>query len=103
MAVQEAPPNVPASADAAPGVHVPALGAGLACGAAHLAWQLRTVDLHSRADCLRKFQANHHFGALVFAAIVVGKLAQRREEPEEEAEPQPAAASEQGEPFPLAC
>ena len=44
------------SAGAAPGVHVPALGAGLACGAAHLAWQLRTVDFHSRADCLRKFQ-----------------------------------------------
>ena len=35
---------------------MPALGAGLACGAAHLAWQLRTVDFHSRADCLRKFQ-----------------------------------------------
>ena len=34
---------------------------------------------------------------LVFAAIVVGKLAQRREEPDEEAER--AAASEQGEPF----
>ena len=45
------------SAAAAPGVHVPALGAGLACGAAHLAWQLRTVDFHSRADCLRKFQS----------------------------------------------
>ena len=44
------------STGAAPGVHVPALGAGLACGAAHLAWQLRTVDFHSRADCLRKFQ-----------------------------------------------
>ena len=44
------------SSGAAPGVHLPALGAGLACGAAHLAWQLRTVDLHSRADCLRKFQ-----------------------------------------------
>ena len=89
------------SSGAAPGVHVPALGAGLACGAAHLAWQLRTVDLHSRADCLRKFQANHHFGALVFAAIVVGKLAQRREEPEEERER--AAASKQAEPFPMAC
>ena len=62
---------------------------------------MKTVDLRSRADCQRKFQANHHFGALVFAAIVVGKLAQRREEPEEEAEP--AAASERGEPFHMAC
>ena len=61
-------------AAAAPGVHVPALGAGLACGAAHLAWQLRTVDFHNRADCLRKFQSNHHFGAIIFAALVVGRL-----------------------------
>ena len=76
-------------------------GAGAGAAAAHLAWQVKTVDLRSRADCLRKFQANHHFGALVFAAIVVGKLAQRREEPEEEEER--AAASEQGEPFPMAC
>ena len=76
-------------------------GAGVGAAAAHLAWQVRTVDLRSRADCLRKFQANHHFGALVFAAIVVGKLAQRREEPEEEQER--AAASEPGEPFQMAC
>ena len=53
---------------------LPAYGAGLAGGAAHLAWQLRTVDFDSRADCLRKFQSNHHFGALIFAALVAGRL-----------------------------
>ncbi|KAL1526404.1 hypothetical protein AB1Y20_015117 [Prymnesium parvum] len=48
--------------------------AGLACGAAHLSWQVWSLDLDSRADCLSKFRSNHHFGALVFAAIVAGKL-----------------------------
>ena len=37
------------------------------------AWQVRTVDLADRADCLRKFQSNRDFGALVLAAIVEGK------------------------------
>ena len=37
------------------------------------AWQVRTVDLADRADCLRKFQSNRDFGALVLAAIVAGK------------------------------
>lgn len=63
-----------AGAAAQPGVHAPALGAGLACGAGHLAWQLRTVDFHDRADCLRKFQSNHHFGGIIFAALVAGRL-----------------------------
>ena len=34
---------------------------------------MRTVDLADRADCLRKFQSNRDFGALVLAAIVAGK------------------------------
>ena len=32
--------------------------AGLGAAAAHLAWQIRTVDLDSRPDCLAKFQSN---------------------------------------------
>lgn len=52
----------------------PAFYAGLAGGAAHLAWQVITVDLSSRADCLRKFQSNIHFGAIILAALVLGKL-----------------------------
>ena len=46
----------------------------LGMGATHVAWQVYTVDLSSRADCLAKFQSNSHFGALLFGAIVVGKL-----------------------------
>ena len=60
-------------------VYYPLLGAG----AAHLAWQVATVDLNSRADCLRKFQSNHHFGAILFAAIVAGRLLLPHEEEEE--------------------
>lgn len=52
----------------------PIFYAGLACGGAQLLWQVTTVNLNSRADCLRKFQSNTHFGAIVFAAIVAGRL-----------------------------
>ena len=60
---------------------LPAYGAGVAGGAAHLAWQLRTVDFDSRADCLRKFQSNHHFGAIIFAALAAGRLLATADEP----------------------
>lgn len=50
--------------------------AGLAASGTHLAWQVRTVDLGSRADCLAKFKSNGLFGALVFAAIVAGRAMQ---------------------------
>ena len=40
--------------------------------AAHLAWQIATVRIDDSGDCLKKFRANHLFGALVFAAIVAG-------------------------------
>ena len=59
-----------AAANLHPVYHVLLLGGG----SAHLAWQTLSVDLGSRADCLRKFQSNHTFGALIFAAIVLGKL-----------------------------
>jgi len=42
--------------------------------AGHLAWQILTVDISSRADCNRKFVSNKWFGALVFSGIVLGKL-----------------------------
>ena len=64
----------------------------LAGGGGHLAWQVSTVELYSRADCLAKFQSNHHFGALLFAALVGAKLLM----PGEQAET-PASASGDGE------
>lgn len=47
---------------------------GLALAGAHLLWQIRTVDIHDGADCLAKFKSNRHFGWLVLAAIVAGKV-----------------------------
>ncbi|KAM3223308.1 hypothetical protein ACQJBY_056948 [Aegilops geniculata] len=43
--------------------------------AAHLAWQISTVDLSDRADCNRKFVSNKWFGALVSSGILLGRLA----------------------------
>lgn len=48
---------------------------GVSAAAAHLAWQVRDVDLDDRDDCARKFKSNGTYGVLVFAAIVAGKLA----------------------------
>ena len=36
--------------------------------------KVRSVDLADGADCLRKFRSNRDVGALVFAALVAGKL-----------------------------
>jgi len=47
---------------------------GLAAAGGHLVWQLRTVRLDSPPDCLRIFQSNRDFGALVFGAIVAAQL-----------------------------
>ena len=52
----------------------PGLYGGLAAAAAHLAWQLTSVDIGNRADCGAKFRANAGLGGLVFAALVAGKL-----------------------------
>ena len=57
-----------------------AAGAGvvyyISCGAAagHYAWQLCTVDLDSREDCMATFVSNKWFGAIVFSGIVLDKL-----------------------------
>lgn len=37
----------------------------------HLAWQLRVLDIDAPDTCLRLFRANHGFGALVFAALLL--------------------------------
>jgi len=42
-----------------------------AAAGAHLAWQLRVLDTNDPASCLRVFRANHGFGALVFAALLL--------------------------------
>ena len=66
-------------AGAAAGLH-PAFYVGLAGGAVHMGWQVATVDLGSREDCLRKFKSNNTMGLLVLAGIVAGKLLLDRED-----------------------
>ena len=48
--------------------------AGLALGAAHLAWQVRRVDIDDPALCLRVFKSNRDFGLIVLAGIVAAKV-----------------------------
>ncbi|MBT3360617.1 MAG: 4-hydroxybenzoate octaprenyltransferase [Rhodospirillales bacterium] len=47
---------------------------GVAFGAAHLAWQAKTVDIDDAKDCLRKFKSNRDFGLIIFAGIVAAKV-----------------------------
>ncbi len=48
------------------------IGMGLA--AVHLIWQIRTMNVDRPALCLRVFKSNRDFGALLFAALVLGKI-----------------------------
>ena len=50
--------------------------ASLVAAGAHLAWQIRTVDLDNREDCMAKFVSNKWFGAVLFSGIVADKLLQ---------------------------
>ena len=52
----------------------PAYYAGVTGAAAHMAWQIRAVDLDDRADCMAKFVSNKWLGALVFSGAVADRL-----------------------------
>ena len=53
----------------------PAFYLGVSASAAHLAWQVRDVNLDDGEDCAAKFRSNGtQYGAIVFAACVAGKL-----------------------------
>ena len=45
---------------------------GLSIGAAHFIWQIRFVNLDDPKSCLRMFQSNHSFAAIVFIGFIVG-------------------------------
>jgi len=47
---------------------------GLAGGALHLLWQVRTLDLKDPARCLRLFKSNSHFGWILFGGLVASLL-----------------------------
>ena len=44
---------------------------GLAAFGAHLAWQLRTLQIHDPALCLRLFKSNRDAGLLLFAGLLI--------------------------------
>jgi 4-hydroxybenzoate polyprenyltransferase len=47
----------------------------LALAGTHLAWQVHTLDLDDPRSCLLRFRSNREFGALVFLALLAGKVA----------------------------
>lgn len=46
-------------------------GIGLAAFAAHLGWQIATVDIDDTANCLLRFRANRDAGLVLFAGMVL--------------------------------
>ncbi|MCB1464805.1 MAG: 4-hydroxybenzoate octaprenyltransferase [Nitratireductor sp.] len=48
--------------------------AGLALGAAQMAWQITTLDIRDPAQCLKLFKSNSHFGWILFGGLVVAAL-----------------------------
>jgi 4-hydroxybenzoate polyprenyltransferase len=58
-------------------IHVAALAwpawIGLAAAAAHLVWQIATLNPHDPADCLAKFRANRHLGWLLLLGLLAGR------------------------------
>ena len=48
--------------------------AGLAFAAAHLVWQVQTLDIASPDNCLRLFRSNRDYGWIVFIGLVADAL-----------------------------
>lgn len=48
----------------------PIFMAGMVLAAAHLVWQVATLDIRDSANCLKRFRANRDFGLIVFASLV---------------------------------
>jgi 4-hydroxybenzoate polyprenyltransferase len=49
---------------------------GVGASAAHLAWQVRTMDVEDRLNLTRRFVSNQWVGAAVLAGAVAGRLLQ---------------------------
>lgn len=47
---------------------------GVIAGAAQLSWQVKTVNLDDRNDCMAKFVSNKHFGAIIFAGALASNV-----------------------------
>jgi 4-hydroxybenzoate polyprenyltransferase len=55
----------------------PVFAAGLVAFAAHLGWQIRTIDIGDPALCLRLFKSNRDAGLILFAALILDATVQR--------------------------
>ncbi|WP_408904339.1 4-hydroxybenzoate octaprenyltransferase [Pararoseomonas sp. SCSIO 73927] len=62
-----------AAAGLSAGLH-PLFLAGLLLPAAHFSWQVRRLDIHDPALCLRLFRSNRDAGLLVVLAFLLGRL-----------------------------
>ena len=52
--------------------------AACAGAAAHLAWQISTVDLNDRRQCMSMFNSNKYVGAIVAAGVAADVVAKAR-------------------------
>lgn len=50
--------------------------AALLLAGGHLGWQIATADLNDIKNCLTRFKSNRHFGWIVLAGIIAGRLLQ---------------------------
>lgn len=48
--------------------------AGLIAAAAHLGWQVTTLETGEARNCLRRFKANHRTGMILFAGLVLDAI-----------------------------
>lgn len=51
-------------------------GLGMVAVAAHMAWQITTLDITDSANCLVRFRSNRDLGAIIFAALVLDMAAE---------------------------
>ncbi|EDO49607.1 predicted protein [Nematostella vectensis] len=52
----------------------------LALAAAHLTWQIKTVDLSNDEDCFEKFKSNKWLGLLILTGIIGGGLLKEKKQ-----------------------
>jgi len=48
--------------------------AGMVSAAAHLIWQIATLDMDDGQNCLDRFRSNHLFGAIVFLSLTLDMI-----------------------------
>jgi 4-hydroxybenzoate polyprenyltransferase len=51
----------------------PAYYISVGAAAAHIAWQLLTVDLDKPGDCMAKFKSNTWVGAIITCGVILGR------------------------------